>query len=189
MGRMRAAACGVAILLLSACSLIVTDPLPPGHQIQHGVLPHCTQSNGAAGVDLLLALFSAGGAAAAASDASNPNLPADEKEGAAPAAVVLGGLAVLTTYSMVRGFQKSSTCRKAVEAAGFESHGAHNWLIAPLVLFTAAAAANQGPSRRVDTDLCPPGGIPSAICRDGAYSCSLNRAGTCSHHGGVARWL
>jgi len=29
----------------------------------------------------------------------------------------------------------------------------------------------------------------SAICRDGTYSFSQNRRGTCSHHGGVARWL
>ena len=30
---------------------------------------------------------------------------------------------------------------------------------------------------------------PSAICRDGTQSYSLNRRGTCSHHGGVSRWL
>src|SRR5262249_36375105 len=29
----------------------------------------------------------------------------------------------------------------------------------------------------------------SAICRDGSYSYGQNRRGTCSHHGGVARWL
>lgn len=29
----------------------------------------------------------------------------------------------------------------------------------------------------------------SAICRDGTYSYSRNRRGTCSHHGGVATWL
>lgn len=29
----------------------------------------------------------------------------------------------------------------------------------------------------------------SAICRDGTYSFSKNRRGTCSHHGGVAQWL
>lgn len=28
-----------------------------------------------------------------------------------------------------------------------------------------------------------------AICRDGTYSFSANRRGTCSHHGGVSRWL
>jgi uncharacterized protein YraI len=29
----------------------------------------------------------------------------------------------------------------------------------------------------------------TAVCRDGTYSFSRNRRGTCSHHGGVARWL
>lgn len=29
----------------------------------------------------------------------------------------------------------------------------------------------------------------TAQCRDGTYSFSLHRSGTCSHHGGVARWL
>jgi hypothetical protein len=28
----------------------------------------------------------------------------------------------------------------------------------------------------------------SAQCRDGSYSFSEHRRGTCSHHGGVARW-
>jgi hypothetical protein len=29
----------------------------------------------------------------------------------------------------------------------------------------------------------------TAQCRDGSYSFSQNRRGTCSHHGGVAKWL
>jgi len=29
----------------------------------------------------------------------------------------------------------------------------------------------------------------TALCRDGTYSFSKNRRGTCSHHGGVARWF
>ncbi len=33
----------------------------------------------------------------------------------------------------------------------------------------------------------PPGA--SAQCADGTYSFSTHRRGTCSHHGGVARWL
>lgn len=34
--------------------------------------------------------------------------------------------------------------------------------------------------------------VPSgatAQCRDGSYSFSQHRRGTCSHHGGVAKWL
>src|SRR2546427_11616197 len=33
----------------------------------------------------------------------------------------------------------------------------------------------------------PPGA--TARCRDGTYSFSRHRSGTCSHHGGVAVWL
>jgi hypothetical protein len=29
----------------------------------------------------------------------------------------------------------------------------------------------------------------TAQCRDGSYSFSKSRSGTCSHHGGVAKWL
>ena len=35
-------------------------------------------------------------------------------------------------------------------------------------------------------------GVPAgatAQCRDGSYSFSTHRRGTCSHHGGVATWL
>lgn len=34
----------------------------------------------------------------------------------------------------------------------------------------------------------PPAGA-TAECRDGTYSFSQSRRGTCSHHGGVKRWL
>ncbi len=34
----------------------------------------------------------------------------------------------------------------------------------------------------------PPDGA-SAQCRDGSYSFSHSRRGTCSHHGGVSKWL
>jgi hypothetical protein len=34
----------------------------------------------------------------------------------------------------------------------------------------------------------PPKGA-TAQCRDGTYSFSQSRRGTCSHHGGVAKWL
>jgi hypothetical protein len=44
--------------------------------------------------------------------------------------------------------------------------------------FAASAAINDGP---------PPGA--TAVCKDGTYSFSQTRSGTCSHHGGVATWL
>ena len=42
--------------------------------------------------------------------------------------------------------------------------------------------------RPVHSDSGPPAGA-TAQCRDGSYSFSLHRSGTCSHHGGVAKWL
>jgi hypothetical protein len=42
--------------------------------------------------------------------------------------------------------------------------------------------------RPVFSDDGPPAGA-SAQCRDGSYSFSQSRRGTCSHHGGVSRWL
>src|SRR5947209_12012653 len=33
----------------------------------------------------------------------------------------------------------------------------------------------------------PPGA--TAVCKDGTYSYSKHHSGTCSHHGGVRRWL
>jgi hypothetical protein len=42
------------------------------------------------------------------------------------------------------------------------------------------------PTRTADNQ--PPAGA-TAQCRDGTFSFSQSRRGTCSHHGGVARWL
>jgi hypothetical protein len=42
--------------------------------------------------------------------------------------------------------------------------------------------------RPVQSESGPPAGA-TAQCRDGSYSFSQSRRGTCSHHGGVARWL
>ena len=51
-------------------------------------------------------------------------------------------------------------------------------VLAAVVLAVVAAAGRAA----------PPAGA-TAQCRDGTYSFSQHRSGTCSHHGGVARWL
>lgn len=51
-------------------------------------------------------------------------------------------------------------------------------LVAVVVNAMAAQTASASP---------PPGA--TARCRDGTYSFSHHRSGTCSHHGGVAKWL
>jgi Protein of unknown function (DUF3761) len=42
--------------------------------------------------------------------------------------------------------------------------------------------------KRPETCSSAPQGA-TAQCRDGTYSFSRSRRGTCSHHGGVAKWL
>jgi 5-methylcytosine-specific restriction endonuclease McrA len=54
------------------------------------------------------------------------------------------------------------------------------FLLLPLVFFVLAVPAAVASS--------PPPGA-TALCRDGTYSFSRHRSGTCSYHGGVARWL
>jgi hypothetical protein len=51
----------------------------------------------------------------------------------------------------------------------------------------AAPAAARGASVEARRRASPAGA--SARCRDGTYSYSRSRRGTCSHHGGVAVWL
>ena len=61
---------------------------------------------------------------------------------------------------------------------------------------TVPVPAPSGTYKNVDGNLIPsPYAAPSAPigasarCRDGTYSFSQHRSGTCSHHGGVAEWL
>src|SRR2546426_11469392 len=53
--------------------------------------------------------------------------------------------------------------------------------LAIIAALTVHRAASQEPS-------AAPSGA-TARCRDGTYSFSKHRSGTCSHHGGVATWL
>lgn len=64
------------------------------------------------------------------------------------------------------------------------------------VVNTPTQTAPNGYYKNVDGNSVPspykapsaPAGA-SARCRDGTYSFSQNRRGTCSHHGGVSEWL
>jgi uncharacterized protein YraI len=81
-------------------------------------------------------------------------------------------------------------------------HEARTGYVAERYLSTAAPTPSTAPqgrgytnsdgvrvaSPRRTADGKPPAGA-SAQCRDGTYSFSLHRRGTCSHHGGVSRWL
>ena len=56
-----------------------------------------------------------------------------------------------------------------------------------------APVCENGTYINVDgNEVCRPSSNPSgatAVCRDGTYSYSQHRSGTCSHHGGVRTWL
>jgi hypothetical protein len=55
----------------------------------------------------------------------------------------------------------------------------HLLVSAAILLAPASVAFAQTPSAQ----------SPTAKCRDGTFSYSATRAGTCSRHGGVAEWL
>ncbi|WP_456829520.1 DUF3761 domain-containing protein [Deinococcus sp. UYEF24] len=57
----------------------------------------------------------------------------------------------------------------------------------PVSIGTYINVDGQQIQRPVMSDTAPAGA--SAHCRDGSYSFSTHRSGTCSHHGGVGEWL
>ena len=89
-----------------------------------------------------------------------------------------------------------SVTKPAVETAAYEykaptqkvytpSNSGSNRLIGSIKYYTNSRGERvQSPTRYNQ----PPAGA-TALCRDGTYSFSRNRRGTCSGHGGVAKWL
>jgi hypothetical protein len=57
----------------------------------------------------------------------------------------------------------------------------------PTALIALTLIAASATAATIRADAVPPGA--TAKCRDGTYSYSQHRSGTCSHHGGVAEWL
>lgn len=187
------------MLVSAGCSLIATRPLSPSAPIDPGVEPECSQSNWAAGVDFVargrIRHRRGGGSRRVCEPRPHVHDANERSTGSARRGDRLGGVAVLSAYSMFRGFDRSRECRVATAQAGLVPHGDNDWTIAPLTLIVVglvvAAQRGGGGSEPmpVDLDLCRPGQIRTALCRDGVYSCSLNRSGTCSHHQGVATFL
>ena len=58
---------------------------------------------------------------------------------------------------------------------------------APTTAQPAPADNNRVPPQSYDTSAAV--ATATAVCRDGSYSHSTHRSGTCSRHGGVAEWL
>jgi len=62
---------------------------------------------------------------------------------------------------------------------------------APEIIISDPAQLTNGAGDRLQSST-PTASTPAgatAECRDGTYSFSQSRRGTCSHHGGVAQWL
>ncbi len=177
----------VAALVLTqtgtGCALMtVKQPgLPPRLELHK-----CTQSNWAAGVDLVLA---AGAGTTAVVFANQREFDGTERTSTAiaGAAALASGTAIA---SMVYGFRQTGKCRIMREHRGLASEGGYHWLIAPGSIVVIAGIVVLALSRggTVDPDRCLAGDYVTALCMDGYRSCSLNRRGTCSWHGGVDVW-
>jgi resuscitation-promoting factor RpfB len=65
----------------------------------------------------------------------------------------------------------------------------HNATPKPKCTDTGTYVNSQGKTvKRPENCTAAPQGA-TALCRDGSYSFSQSRRGTCSHHGGVAKWF
>jgi hypothetical protein len=76
-------------------------------------------------------------------------------------------------------------------------HNAASWYVpktpsAPPPQLSNDTHYTNSDGQQVHSPAYSSGGVPSgatALCVDGTYSFSQHRSGTCSHHGGVAKWL
>lgn len=76
-------------------------------------------------------------------------------------------------------------------------HNAASWYVPKAQSATSPQLSNDrhytnSDGQQVHSPAYSSGGIPAgatAQCNDGTYSFSQHRRGTCSHHGGVAKWL
>lgn len=70
-------------------------------------------------------------------------------------------------------------------------HDAASWSVPQSQLSNDRHYTNSD-GQQVHSPAYSSGGVPAgatAQCNDGTYSFSQHRSGTCSHHGGVAKWL
>lgn len=84
------------------------------------------------------------------------------------------------TYSFSQS--RSGTCSRHGGVAEWISAGTAR---VPAVRTDTSVRTTQRPPQAAST---APAGA-TAQCRDGTYSFSQHRSGTCSRHGGVSRWL
>lgn len=98
--------------------------------------------------------------------------------------------------AVVRGNDVEPSAPFRVEAPGnyylqgtYSGDANNEFAKSPCVGMVAAAAPTAPPALLVGAGTARPPAGATAICRDGTYSFSQTRSGTCSWHGGVATWL
>ena len=189
--RVLALAAVAAMALLAALPLRLTAQAPAGatFKCKDGTYSTAATSRGACsrhgGVAEAL------GAAPAAPTAAAPVAPT--ARAAAPAA---GAPPAGATFKCTDGtYSTAATPRGACSRHGgiAQTLGAAP-AAAPAAAPPVAAPSAPAPTARAaaPTAAAPTGAAPAnatALCKDGTYSMSQHRSGTCSRHGGVAQWL
>lgn len=116
-------------------------------------------------------------------------------------AFIVGAVAVGSIWAVFSGSpdvsapQQAAAVQQAVSAQGVPTVPVIDRATAPIpATDTGLSNDNHYTNSRGNTvhspaysDTVPAGA--TAQCRNGTYSFSQSRRGTCSHHGGVARWL
>jgi hypothetical protein len=91
--------------------------------------------------------------------------------------------------SIVLALQLLATLTQAQSSSGARQHKQTVQQTKPNCTDNGTYVNSKGQTvKRPETCSAAPAGA-TAQCRDGTYSFSRSRRGTCSHHGGVAKWL
>lgn len=95
-------------------------------------------------------------------------------------------IVLLTTLFTLQLLAAQTSTPQGGSAAG---HGNHSAQQQPKCTDNGTYVNSKGQTvKRPENCSAAPEGA-TAQCRDGTYSFSRSRRGTCSHHGGVAKWL
>jgi hypothetical protein len=100
-------------------------------------------------------------------------------------------LSLLLSLALVAqlGSQQTQSATQQQNGAATSSKAQNNQSNNPNCTYNGTYVNSKGQTvtRPENCSTAPQGA--TAQCRDGTYSFSRNRRGTCSHHGGVAKWL
>lgn len=93
-----------------------------------------------------------------------------------------------TTY---KDYSKTCLAGGSTAAAPAAAAPAATTAPAPMMAAKPAKAAKAAPAASAPA-MAPTGAAPAGatgLCKDGTYTMSKTHSGSCSHHGGVAKWL